>query len=280
MLEAVFSLAISPSIASVQARGRACGAVINIENSVDLDDDNDGYPDSWEEILGSDPLNKNNIPMDTDNDKAPDGDSDNTQPWMDTDDDNDGIEDSWEMKYNMDPLNYEDAQLDYDKDGLTNKEEHDANTDPWVPDRNLKVTGESKDIDLTGILIIIIIILSVLIIVVYILIHKKKQSVSSSTNDYTQQNKTSKTYSDQGQINNQPISNGIIAPSNYQSQVPPQAPTPTNIPLEPTTQQYYSHKQPPINYYQHAPNPTYYRCEYCGESITDYYRCQYCGWER
>lgn len=66
----------------------------NLGDNLDPDDDNDGFLDDWEEFLGTNPLDSNSTPVDTDNDGRPDGDINNSQPWMDTDDDGDGIMDS------------------------------------------------------------------------------------------------------------------------------------------------------------------------------------------
>jgi parallel beta-helix repeat protein len=68
-----------------------------LPDSIDPDDDNDGYLDEWETFLGTDPLDANDKPLDTDGDGKPDGDATNSQPWMDTDDDGDGVPDDEEM---------------------------------------------------------------------------------------------------------------------------------------------------------------------------------------
>jgi hypothetical protein len=68
-----------------------------IGDNADLDDDGDGYLDTWEIFLGTDPLDPNDKPLDTDKDGKPDGDATNSQPWMDTDDDGDGTPDSDEI---------------------------------------------------------------------------------------------------------------------------------------------------------------------------------------
>ena len=67
-----------------------------IGNNADNDDDGDGYLDTWEQFLGTDPLDPTKIPSDIDGDGIPDGDAANSQPWMDTDDDNDGVPDAEE----------------------------------------------------------------------------------------------------------------------------------------------------------------------------------------
>jgi WD40 repeat protein len=73
-------------------------------NTNDTDDDNDEYLDSWEEYLGTDPLDPSSNPIDTDNDGKPDGDRTNSRIWMDTDDDNDESSDETELSEGTDPL--------------------------------------------------------------------------------------------------------------------------------------------------------------------------------
>ncbi|MCK4757268.1 MAG: Ig-like domain-containing protein, partial [Thermoplasmata archaeon] len=60
----------------------------------DIDDDNDGFLDEWEECLGTNSTDENDAPLDTDGDGKPDGDTNNTESWMDTDDDGDGVLDA------------------------------------------------------------------------------------------------------------------------------------------------------------------------------------------
>jgi hypothetical protein len=88
----------------------------------------------------------NSKPVDTDNDGEPDGDLNNSQSWMDIDDDNDGITDDWEKLNKLNSTDPEDADLDPDEDGATNKEEFDANTDPFYPD-DLPDNGNQMDVD-------------------------------------------------------------------------------------------------------------------------------------
>ncbi|WP_242632844.1 Ig-like domain-containing protein [Thiothrix fructosivorans] len=73
-------------------------------------DDNDAFPNDPKEWL------------DTDGD----GSGNNA----DSDDDNDGMPDTWEEQHGFDSLNKTDADQDADNDGFTNKQEHDAGTDP------------------------------------------------------------------------------------------------------------------------------------------------------
>ena len=64
--------------------------------------------DDWEIFLDTDPNNFNDTPIDTDRDKKPDGDLNNSQPWMDLDDDNDGFNDKDELEADADPTNPDD----------------------------------------------------------------------------------------------------------------------------------------------------------------------------
>ncbi|MCU0798726.1 MAG: right-handed parallel beta-helix repeat-containing protein [Candidatus Thermoplasmatota archaeon] len=97
----------------------------------DNDDDNDGWFDEKELVLGSDPLNPFSNPLDTDRDGLPDGDALNTYIWMDTDDDNDGIPDTSDP-YTKNPALPGDMDLDglgddrdpdIDGDGVPNKKD-------------------------------------------------------------------------------------------------------------------------------------------------------------
>ena len=63
-------------------------------NNADTDDDDDGYPDAWEIALGTNQYDEDSTPTDSDNDGKPDGDADNSLPWMDSDDDDDGVLDA------------------------------------------------------------------------------------------------------------------------------------------------------------------------------------------
>jgi hypothetical protein len=70
---------------------------------LDTDDDGDGYPDVWEEELGTDPLDETSTPLDSDEDGKPDGDAANSKLWMDPDDDNDGYPDIDEIEAGTNP---------------------------------------------------------------------------------------------------------------------------------------------------------------------------------
>ena len=76
----------------------------NIGDNADDDTDGDLYLNFWEDFLGTDPMDNNSVPIDTDGDLLPDGDINNSQPWMDTDDDQDGYSDQHELDAGTDPL--------------------------------------------------------------------------------------------------------------------------------------------------------------------------------
>jgi hypothetical protein len=76
----------------------------NIGDNADDDTDGDRYLDIWEIFLGTDPKDNHSTPIDTDGDLLPDGDMNNSQPWMDTDDDQDGFLDRQELDVGTDPL--------------------------------------------------------------------------------------------------------------------------------------------------------------------------------
>lgn len=101
-----------------------------IPDDEDTDDDNDTFPDEWEEYLGTDPLNNLSRPIDTDGDGLPNGDRNNLKPWMDVDDDNDGFLDSWEEFLGSDRLNWDSTPLDTDKDGQPDGDTE--NSQPWM----------------------------------------------------------------------------------------------------------------------------------------------------
>ncbi|MFX1252815.1 MAG: binary toxin-like calcium binding domain-containing protein, partial [Promethearchaeota archaeon] len=121
-----------------------------VDNDPEPDEDNDGLPDSLEDIYGTnkslpdsdfdglndgdevfiyltDPLNN-----DTDSDGLLDGEEVNTYGTNATlpDTDGDTLPDGWEVAYLLDPLNGTDAGDDPDTDGLNNLEEYNQGTDP------------------------------------------------------------------------------------------------------------------------------------------------------
>ena len=54
--------------------------------------------------------------------------------------DGDGIPNSWEVEHGLDPSDPSDGLIDPDFDGLTNLQEYEGNTDPFVPNVDLKIT--------------------------------------------------------------------------------------------------------------------------------------------
>jgi hypothetical protein len=109
-------------------------------DSTDTDDDNDGFLDSWETLLGTSTTDAADEPLDTDGDGIPNGDANNTQTWMDTDDDGDAVLDADDL----DPL------------------------DPTVGAAEEEGTGS----DYTMIIIIVIVIIVIVAILVFFFMRK------------------------------------------------------------------------------------------------------------
>ena len=92
------------------------------------------------------------------------------------DNDMDGLRDYWEWEH-FGSLN-EDGMGDPDLDGATNKEEHDAGTDP-KDSESKPISGEkgdgkkSSDMDLTLIIIVVVIVVVVLFVFIFVLRSKK-----------------------------------------------------------------------------------------------------------
>lgn len=109
----------------------------DIGNNADEDDDNDGFLDEWEEVLDTDPLDDADSPLDTDDDGIPDGNANNSEPWMDIDDDEDGALDS-EDAFPLDST----EDTDTDNDGTGN------NADPDDDDDDVADTDDAFPLDL------------------------------------------------------------------------------------------------------------------------------------
>jgi len=152
-----------------------------IGNAGDLDDDNDGMSDSWEEMYAFDPLDDSDALLDTDtdgltnieeyqakthprlsdtdsdgvNDKEdelplnPDEQLDNDKDGIgnnaDLDDDNDQMPDQWELQYGLDPFSSSDATQDKDNDGWTNLTEFNEGTIPTEADTDSDGTLDGND---------------------------------------------------------------------------------------------------------------------------------------
>lgn len=86
---------------------------------IDLDDDNDGFPDTMEETVGTDPKDSSSSPPDSDGDLLPDA--------IDPDDDNDGVLDA-DDAFQFDP----DEWLDTDNDGTGNNADTDDDGDNYT----------------------------------------------------------------------------------------------------------------------------------------------------
>ncbi len=127
------------------------------------DSDGDGFSNAVEIAGGSDPTDPTSVPADSDADGLdddwelanfghlgfdgnddPDHDfatnaqefaagtwADDATDWPDAD--NDGMNDAWEILHDLDPA-LDDSGADPDGDGYSNKEEHDAGSDPNDPD--------------------------------------------------------------------------------------------------------------------------------------------------
>ena len=102
---------------------------------------------------------------------ATDTDSDGIPDATDTDDDNDGMPDTWEINNGLDSLNASDGALDPDLDGLTNLEEYQRGSHPYLPDSDGDFWSDPIDIIPqnafipNGIAIIIVAIFSAVIII-------------------------------------------------------------------------------------------------------------------
>ncbi len=115
----------------------------NIPDNIDTDDDGDGFNDTFELQMGTDPLDGFDYPIIIENDFDGDGLLDNIDP----DDDNDGLFDQLEYNLSTDPkaqdtdrdhvldgkemkLGTDPLSSDTDMDGFTDGEEVFANTNP------------------------------------------------------------------------------------------------------------------------------------------------------
>jgi hypothetical protein len=134
----------------------------------DWDDDDDGFKDTWEIYLGTDPLDSTSKPVDTDSDGEPDGDAANTKEWMDLDDDNDGLTDDDENIIGTDPL-----LADTDSDGYIDSIYfYPLDSTKWEKKANPQGSDDGL---LTGIIIAVIIAAIIMILMLFIFFKKRNE---------------------------------------------------------------------------------------------------------
>ncbi|WP_068545174.1 thrombospondin type 3 repeat-containing protein [Thalassotalea crassostreae] len=104
-----------------------------IPDASDPDDDNDTYNDDIEILAGSDPLDDTSIPANTDGDEELD--------YIDEDDDNDGFTDVDEIAAGTDPLNNSDVPDDLDGDFVSDVTDPDIDGDGVLNDED----GDPRD---------------------------------------------------------------------------------------------------------------------------------------
>ncbi len=140
-------------------------------DTLDDDDDGDGYTDQEEFEAGTDPLDENDfpstLPTDTDGDGTPDA--------SDTDDDDDGISDIDELDLGTNPL-----LKDTDGDGSPDGEEVAKGTNPmdstsYPAKKEDKEEGGDFLIIIVGVILLIIVVLVILVLVM----NRKKESTST-----------------------------------------------------------------------------------------------------
>jgi len=145
------------------------------------DNDDDGYLNVWEEVLGTDPDDPNDKPIDTDKDGMPDGDKMNTFSWMDPDDDNDGLVDDAETFEGTDTLN-----PDTDGDGFNDFiDKYPLDSDKW--EKEVIVDDPEEENPWLGILIVAIIIIIIIVILLFIFIIKPKLDSKKSDQSDSEQ---------------------------------------------------------------------------------------------
>lgn len=99
----------------------------NVDDSIDLDDDNDGFSDADEIAAGTDPLDDNSKPGGTS-----DFDHDGITDDKDTDDDNDGVSDINEVAAGTNPRDassHPGDTGDFDGDGIADTDDPDDDND-------------------------------------------------------------------------------------------------------------------------------------------------------
>jgi parallel beta-helix repeat protein len=151
--------------------------LVNILESPEYDNDNDGMPDSWENSFGLNPDNPNDAKSDSDNDSLSNIEeyNNNTNP-LEPDTDSDGLFDGQEiLEYYTNPTN-----ADTDNDTYSDGEEILAGTDPlnsseYPPVDKKSVLKSSPGLNVLGIIIsTVIIILIFIILIVFLYMGKFK----------------------------------------------------------------------------------------------------------
>ncbi|MFL2603859.1 MAG: gliding motility-associated C-terminal domain-containing protein [Flavobacteriaceae bacterium] len=111
----------------------------DIIDVLDPDDDNDGFTDELEDEVGTDSLDLNSFPLDTDLDLIID--------YFDDDDDNDGLSDLDEIECGSNPLDKLDVALDTDFDGIPNCIDLDDDNDSFNDDLEIFYNTDPLDVN-------------------------------------------------------------------------------------------------------------------------------------
>ena len=139
------SLLASALAGCVDARDSDRDGTLDLD---DLDDDNDGMPDTFEQMAGLDPRDPADAALDADDDglsnAAEYGNS--TDPRA-ADSDGDGVPDGTEVSHGLKPLDPLDGALDLDGDGLSNAREASLGTDPGLTDSDSDTTSDGWEVD-------------------------------------------------------------------------------------------------------------------------------------
>jgi hypothetical protein len=161
--------------------------------------DNDGMPDWWEDLYGTDKTTFD-AHQDPDSDELDNIEEyyNSTRPLSDDSEDLNGdgtpngygMPDGWEVGYGLNPL-VDDANVDLDLDSYTNLEEYNAGTDPTDPESYPghpgKAAGDSdkdsSDEDWWWLIILIIVVVIVIIIVAMIVLKKRKDEYEPPEDD-------------------------------------------------------------------------------------------------
>jgi parallel beta-helix repeat protein len=116
-----------------------------IPDSKDDDIDGDGFNNTWEILVGTDPEDPTSYPeggnaLDTDGDGSPDGDHNNSKAWMDQDDDGDNYPD-YNDTFPLDSTEWN----DWDKDGIGDNADQDDDNDGYSDDMEIAVGTDPRD---------------------------------------------------------------------------------------------------------------------------------------